>query len=216
MLRADDREWLADLCASRGVALIADEVFADYRLHDLPDAASLTGETRALTFSLGGLSKSAGLPQVKLGWMAVSGPDESVGEALARLELISDTYLSVSTPVQLAAARLMKAGLGIRDAISARLRQNLECLRRNVERYPSISLFEPEGGWSAVIRVPALTSEEELVLQLLEQAHVLVHPGYFFDFNHEAFLVLSLIPEPAGFAAALDRLLPMAAGGARA
>jgi aspartate/methionine/tyrosine aminotransferase len=215
MLRAADRDWLAGLCASRGLAVISDEVFADYRLHDGPDAVSLAGETRALTCCLGGLSKSAGLPQVKLGWMAVSGPDSLVDDALARLELICDTYLSVSTPVQLAAARLMAAGEAIRDRIRGRLRLNLDSLQAQVDRHPAVSLFLPEGGWSAVIRVPALQSEEALVLRILESAHVLVHPGYFFDFDREAFLVLSLLPDPAEFTSAVDRLLPIAAGGSR-
>lgn len=214
MLREADREWLADLCASRDVAVISDEVFANYRLAPRPDAVSLVGETRALTFSLGGLSKSAGLPQVKLGWMVVNGPDALVNDALTRLELICDTYLSVSTPVQLALPDLMHAGDSIRTVITARLLQNLECLRERIAGYSSLSFLEPEGGWSAVLQVPALQSEEALVLRILEEAHVLVHPGYFFDFDREAFLVLSLLPEPAGFAAALDRFLPLAAGGA--
>jgi len=215
MLRASDREWLADLCASKELAIISDEVFADYRMAPRSDAVSLTGETRALTCSLGGLSKSAGLPQIKVGWIAVSGPEHLVDTALARLELICDTYLSVSTPAQLALSDLMTAGESIRAAITARLLQNLKCLRERIAREPSISLLEPEGGWSAVIQVPALQSEEALVLRILEEAHVLVHPGYFFDFEREAYLVVSLLPDPDGFAEALDRLLPIAAGRTR-
>ena len=215
MLRADDREWLVQLAASRETAIICDEVFADYPLAPRGDAVSAAGEPRVLTFSLGGLSKSAGLPQVKLGWIAVSGPDALVEAALARLELICDTYLSVSTPVQLALPSLMDAGLSIRAHITERLRQNLAELRRAVGAYPAVSVIEPEGGWSVVLQVPALMTEEALVLRLLEDAHVLVHPGYFFDFDREAFLVLSLLGEPAMFSEALDRLLPIATGAAR-
>jgi aspartate/methionine/tyrosine aminotransferase len=130
-----------------------------------------------------------------------------VREALQRLEIICDTYLSVSTPVQIAAPRLIEAGRSIRAAIAGRLDRNLQYLRAAVERHAAVSLLEPEGGWSAVVRVPATDSEESQVLRLLEQARVLVHPGYFFDFSAEAFLVVSLLPATATFAEAIDRLL---------
>jgi hypothetical protein len=214
MLGADDRDWLAGVCASRGIALMADEVFADYPLAPRPDACSVVGETRALTFSLGGLSKSAGLPQVKLGWIAVDGPEPLVRDAIDRLEMIADTYLSVSTPVQVAAPRLMAAGADVRAAIQERLAINLEQLHVRLARHPSITLRAPEGGWSAVLEVPAIVPEESLVLRALYEAQVIVHPGYFFDFAQEAFLVVSLLPAPAVFAEAIDRLLPLA-GGAR-
>lgn len=212
MLRADDREWLVGVCARRRLAIISDEVFADYPLAPRADASSFVGESRALTFVLGGLSKSAGLPQVKLGWMLVDGPPALATEALERLEVVADTYLSVSTPVQVAAARLIAAGRGIRAAITARVRENLEELRRAVADHPAITLRDPEGGWSAVLEVPATTSDEALVLRILD-AHVLVHPGYFFDFTRGAFLVVSLLPRPEIFREAIARVLPIAAGG---
>jgi alanine-synthesizing transaminase len=212
MLRSDDREWLAALCARRGLAIISDEVFADYPLAPRADASSFAGESRALTFVLGGLSKSAGLPQVKLGWMLVDGPAALVTDALERLELVADTYLSVSTPVQVAAARLIASGRGIRATIAARLRENLDALRRAVTGYPAITLREPEGGWSAVLEVPATMSDEALVLQILDQ-HVLVHPGYFFDFTRGAFLVVSLLPRPEVFREGIARALLIAGGG---
>src|SRR5580765_1340979 len=212
MLRADDREWLAGVCARRHLAIISDEVFADYPLAPRADASSFAGESRALTFVLGGLSKSAGLPQVKLGWMLVDGPPPLAAEALARLELVSDTYLSVSTPVQVAAPQLIAAGRGIRAAITARVRENLDGLRRAVAAHPAITLRDPEGGWSAVLEVPATMSDEALVLRILE-THVLVHPGYFFDFARGAFLVVSLLPRPEIFRDAIARMLPVAAGG---
>jgi aspartate/methionine/tyrosine aminotransferase len=213
-LRAADREWLVTHAASRGLALISDEVFADYPLARRPDATSLLGDTRALTFTLGGLSKSAGLPQVKLGWIVASGPQADVAAALERLDVISDSYLSVSTPVQAAAPALLEAGSAIRRAIHARVRRNLDALRAAVTARPDVTLLDPEGGWSAVLRVPAFATEEAIVLRLLDEAGVLVHPGYFFDFPHEAYLVVSLLPEPAAFDEATGRLLSLVSGAA--
>ena len=169
------------------------------RSHPQPDAVSLAGESRVLTFTLGGLSKSAGLPQMKLAWIVVSGPDALVREALERLAVIADSYLSVSTPVQWAAAGLLDAGALVRASIRERLVRNLSALRRATSADPAITLFEPEGGWSAVLRVPAILSEEQLVLRLLAKDDVLIHPGYFFDIEGGTFLVASLLPEPAIF-----------------
>jgi alanine-synthesizing transaminase len=213
MLRRDDREWLASLCSDRGIAIIADEVFADYPLRPRREAASCLGESPTLTFVLGGLSKSAGLPQVKLAWIVVSGPPDAAEQAMERLEVLGDTYLSVSTPVQVAAPSLIEAGRGIRAAIQQRLDTNLAALDRLVAADSAVSVLPPEGGWSVVLRVPATQPEEALVLRLLNEAHVLVHPGFFFDFADEAFLVLSLLPEPDVFETAVRRLLPLAGGG---
>jgi aspartate/methionine/tyrosine aminotransferase len=172
----------------------------------------MVGVTGVLTFTLGGLSKSIGMPQVKLGWITVSGPDADVHAALDRLELINDTYLSASTPAQVAAATLLARGSAMRSEIASRIATNLDVLRTKIHAFPSVTLREPEGGWSAVIEVPAIVSEETLVIDLLRRQHVIVHPGYFFDFDREAFLVVSLLPEPEVFAQALDRLLPVVAG----
>jgi aspartate/methionine/tyrosine aminotransferase len=122
--------------------------------------------------------------------------------------------LSVSTPLQMAVPALIDAGRSIRASIAARLQRNLDYLRGAVGRQAAVSLLEPEGGWSAVVRVPATESEEALVLRLLDQARVLAHPGYFFDFATEAYLVLSLLPEVAIFSKAIDRLLPVVSGDA--
>ena len=207
MLTGADREWLVGVVGDRGLAVISDEVFADYRLAPRPDASSFLGESRVLTFTLGGLSKSAGLPQMKLAWISTSGPPAKVSEALARLTVIADTYLSVCTPVQLAAARLIDTGRAIRAAVHARLVRNLNHLRSMLRPHPSLGLVEPEGGWSAVIQVPAIRSEEALALTLLERAQVRVHPGFFFDFPREAFLIVSLLPEPRAFAAGVQAVL---------
>jgi alanine-synthesizing transaminase len=209
-----DLDWLAGECARRDVALIVDEVFADYPLATQPIAdrpleadPPVARHAPCLTFTLGGLSKSAGLPQVKLGWIAVDGPDAAAAESIRRLDVICDTYLSVSTPVQAAAPALIDAGATIRSAIQARVRRNLAALRERLRARPEMTLFEPEAGWSAVWQVPAIESEESLTLRLLTKSHVLVHPGYFFDFPREAFLVTSLLPMPHVFDDGVGRVL---------
>jgi aspartate/methionine/tyrosine aminotransferase len=200
---------VAELCRQRGWALIVDEVFADYPL-DLPDPVTdvAAGATDVLTVTLGGFSKTVGLPQLKLGWMIVGGPGTERDAALASLELIADTYLSVSTPVQVAASHLLCAGAPVRAVIHDRVRQNHGTLRAEADRFPSCEVLRTEGGWSAVVRVPATRDEEQLVLDLLEQERILVHPGYFFDFPREAYLVVSLLPPPAVFSDAVARLVP--------
>lgn len=205
-----DLAALARLCASRDLALIGDEVFCDYLIDPRPDRARVLDQDEALTFSLGGLSKSAGLPQMKLGWIAAGGPPALVEAALARLEIVCDTFLSVSTPVQRAAGPLLSAGRGIRAQILDRVTANLRELQALAARHPACSVLRVEGGWSAVVRVPATGGEESLVLGLLEGDHVLAHPGYFFDFPHEAFVVVSLLPRPADFGEGVARLLARA------
>ena len=209
MLSPGELSELAGRCADRGAALILDEVFADYPLRDRVDGPG-GPEPHALTFRLGGLSKSAGLPQVKLGWIAVDGPEPLVSEALERLELICDTYLSVSTPVQVAAAELIEASAHIRKQIHARVVENYRELCRLGRAHPSVEVLPADGGWSAVLRVPSTRAEEDLVVELIERDSVLVHPGFFFDFPHEAFVVVSLLPEPATFAEGTRRLLERA------
>ena len=212
-LHRDDLTALTGLCRSRGWALIGDEVFADYPLDEAPHAAAVLSQKDVLTFALGGLSKSAGLPQVKLGWIGFGGPPAAVDQALALYEIVADTYLSVSTPVQVAAASLIEKGAAVRKQIHERVKANLSALRAAAAAHPSVALLAVEAGWSAVLQVPALRSEESLVLELIEQDDVLVHPGYFFDFAKEAFIVVSLLVEPAQFTAAIARVLARASGG---
>jgi alanine-synthesizing transaminase len=204
----DDAATLAQLAASRGWAIIADEVFLDYPL----DAAAGAGRSfaatgDALTFSLGGLSKSVGLPQLKLAWIVTSGPKQVVEAALERLEYIADNFLSVSTPVQLALTALLREGRTVRDAIVKRCRDNLAVLRRAVAEVPAATVPAVGAGWSAVLRVPAVVGEEELVLELLHEDRVAIHPGYFFDFPRQVTLVISLLPDPDTFAEGVHRLL---------
>ncbi len=209
LVQPDEFAALAARCARRGAALIVDEVFADYVLAPVVQAAL---PMDCLAFRLGGLSKSAGLPQVKLGWIAASGPDALVCEALERLEVICDAYQSVSTPVQTTASLLIASGAEVRERILERVRANLATLASLASQHPAIHLLPVDGGWSAVLRVPSTRSEEDLVLELLERDDVLVHPGFFFDFAHEAFLVVSLLPEPGTFAEGTRRLMERADG----
>jgi aspartate/methionine/tyrosine aminotransferase len=195
------------LCEQRGWALIADEVFADYPLENQAPLTDLAARAEVLTFTLGGASKSIGLPQLKLGWTIVGGPARIRDAALSALELIADTFLSVGTPVQLAAAGLLGRGADVRAAVRERIRNNLSRARALVRQYPACDLLHVEGGWSAPLRVPATRSEDALVLALLHHERILVHPGYFFDFPHEAFVVFSLLPEERRCADALQRLL---------
>lgn len=201
LLHDSDADELSRRCASRDAALILDEVFGDYRLEkDESTEPACLVTPRCLAFRLGGLSKTVGLPQVKLGWIAVGGPDALVTEALDRLELICDTYLSVSTPVQVAAPSLLDRGAAVRAQILERVRGNYASLRARFADSGAASVLPAAGGWSAVLRIPATRPEDAVVLDLLARDGVVVHPGYFFDFPHEAFLVVSLLPEPEVFA----------------
>jgi alanine-synthesizing transaminase len=211
-LHRDDLQMLAELAVAKNIALIGDEVFADYRLGSVAAATHILAGGEVVAFSLGGLSKSAGLPQLKLGWIGFGGPSNQVDEMLAAYEIIADTYLSVSTPVQCAAAELIEGGAVIRAQIIARIKRNLESLQARAATFPAINVLPVEGGWSAVLQIPAVGSEEALVLGLLEKDDVLVHPGYFFDFPREAFIVVSLLVEPSVFDTAIARVLARAAG----
>ena len=207
-LKREEAARLFELCASRGLAVISDEVFADYAFAPDPRRQeSLVADGSCLAFSLGGLSKSCGLPQLKLGWIAVSGPPPLRREASARLEVIADTFLSVGTPVQRALPRLLARRPELQAPIMARVRANLDFLRQSLAPSAGAGLLNPEGGWAAVLRVPATEPEEERVLRLLQEDGVLVHPGFFFDFPTEAYLVLSLLPPTEGFARGVLGLL---------
>jgi len=199
-------ERLARLCGPRDVALIADEVFGDYQLEATAQPAQFLNQCDVLVFSLGGLSKSVGLPQVKLGWIAIAGPPGLVSQTVERLEVVCDTYLSVSTPVQLAASELLDRGRSIRDQISERLRTNYQKLNELAASWPSCRVLPSAGGWYAVVQMPTLRAEEDLVVDLLNEDGVLVHPGYFFDFPRESFLVVSLLVPDGSFTTGAERL----------
>jgi hypothetical protein len=211
-LHADDLAVLAGICETHKLALIGDEVFFDYPLEPAPAAVSVLSQAAVLTCALGGMSKSAGLPQIKLGWMVWSGPEPQVADAMHAYEIIADSYLSLATPVQVAAPALLERAAAIRAAIHQRVRRNLQSLQSACAATPSITTLRVEGGWSAVLQVPATRQEEELVVTLVTEDGVLVHPGYFFDMAREAFLIVSLIVEPALFDRGISLVLARAAG----
>jgi alanine-synthesizing transaminase len=201
LVTAAELDAVASIAREHDLALVSDEVFADYPMSAVSPLSALRQQT-ALTFMLGGLSKSAGLPQLKLGWIGVGGPADLVADAMGRLEIICDAYLSVSTPVQMAAPELLKTGAATRARILERVRDNYARLVAASAMNPACAVLPVEAGWYAVVQVPAVRSEETIVLDLLERTGVLVHPGYFFDFEREAFLVVSLLPQPDAFDAA--------------
>jgi alanine-synthesizing transaminase len=204
------RSELADLqalCARRALALIGDEVFADYPLEPGPHAArSVLEDARAFAVSLGGLSKSAGLPQLKLGWMALGGPDALVDAARARLEVICDTYLSVGTPVQVSLSQFLEQGSRVRRQIADRVLLNYRMVTAVASRFPACRVLPAEGGWSAVIQAPAVAPDDSRAMTILHEAGVLVHPGYFFDFDRDGYFVLSLLVPPAELQRAVPRM----------
>ena len=171
---------------------------------------TLAGVEECLAFSMSGLSKVAGLPQMKLGWMVINGPAALRAKAWEHLEWVADTYLSVSTPVQCAAARLLAAGEKVQRQIRDRIAANLAFARATLAGSPA-NILTIEGGWNITLQVPQILSEEKWTLKLLERVDILVQPGFFYDFESEAFLVLSLLTPPAIFTEGLRRILESAA-----
>jgi len=201
---AAEREALNAFCAEHQLALIVDEVFLDYAL-DGNQRLSFATNPDALTFTLSGLSKISGLPQMKLAWIAVSGPKKEA--ALARLEVIADTYLSVNAPMQHAAANLLEQRRTIQPQLTERVRNNLAELDRQLMEQKVCTRLAVEGGWCAILRVPAIQSDEDLAIELLQKASVLVHPGHFYDFPRDGYLVVSLITPVEAFRMGIGRLL---------
>jgi aspartate/methionine/tyrosine aminotransferase len=180
--------------------IISDEVFIDYRL-DVGRALARLGPAEGRpTFRLGGLSKSCGLPHYKLGWIITKDRD-----AINALELIADNFLSVSTPVQVALPELLR--LKIREQIQTRIEASFTVLKDALATKPHAQLLPVEGGWSAVIRIPETMTDEEFALQAIEQHGVVVHPGYFFDFDREGYFVVSLLTEPEKLAEGITRIV---------
>jgi len=193
-----------------GLPILSDEVFSDFAFaSDANRVTTLTGSSSTLTFAMSGLSKIAGLPQMKLGWIVAGGPDHAT--ALAGLEWIADTFLSVATPVQWALPRILAASAAVQEQIRRQTRVNLDHLieRTSAPGSPCRCLHA-EGGWYAILEVPRIRTEEEWALGLLADSDVLVQPGFFYDFEGEAFLVLSLLTPPAVFAEGLRRILDAA------
>jgi len=199
---------LNQICSDNQMAVIADEVFLDFSLGAA--AKSFVGNIDALTFTMSGISKISGLPQMKLAWLVVSGQDNLKREALARLEMIADTYLSLNAPIQLAAPVLLQQRAAFQRQLMARVRRNLAELDMQLAKEERFNRLHVEGGWYAVLRVPATRPDEDLAIDLLEKHDVYVHPGHFYDFPGEGYLVVSLITPEQDFAGGVRRVLSAA------
>jgi aspartate/methionine/tyrosine aminotransferase len=194
------------ICSVRELALIVDEVFLDYPFYG-NSRESFAANREVLTFTLSGLSKISALPQTKVAWLACTGPEELVKAAVERLEVISDTYLSLNTPTQLAVPTLLGQRHSMQKQLSERVRNNRSQLASQLVGHKSCNLLESDGGWYAVLQVPIDKSDEDLAIQLISEQQVIVHPGHFFDFPRDGFLVLSLIASPAEFREGVTRIL---------
>jgi alanine-synthesizing transaminase len=205
---AEECEQLNRFCAEYNLALVIDEVFLDYA-HDGAQRSSFVANDQVLTFTLSGISKISGLPQMKVAWVAVTGPSTQKGEALARLEVIADTYLSMNAPLQLATPVLLEQRRGLQPLLLDRVRTNLRELDRQLSHQKTCERLRVDGGWYVVLRVPALQSDEDLAIDLLRKVAVLVHPGHFYDFPQDGCLVLSLITPADQFRDGVSRILPV-------
>jgi alanine-synthesizing transaminase len=204
----EERAALNKFCREHNLALIVDEVFLDYA-HDGVGRPTFAVNQGVLTFTLSGVSKISGLPQMKLAWIVTSGPEQAVSAALARLEVIADTYLSMSAPIQLAAPALLEQRHSIQALLRDRVRVNLGRLDRELVKQKSCRRLKVEGGWYAVLRVPVTQSDEDLAIEILRQRSVLVHPGHFYDFPSDGYLILSLITPPENFRQGIARVLDL-------
>ena len=206
-----EAEQLNTICAEHDLALVVDEVFLDYEMHATSAHkkrhGSFVSNNRTLTFVLSGLSKISALPQMKVGWLAASGPDTLVRDAIARLEMIADTYLSLSAPAQYALSALLAQRHAMQPQIMARIEANLRQLDDALSSQKSVSRLQIEGGWYAVLRVPAVQSDEDLAIKLLKEHSVLVHPGHFYDFPDDGHLVVSLLPRAEELTEGMRRVL---------
>jgi alanine-synthesizing transaminase len=205
-VKANEAAELSRICAQNQMAIIADEVFLDYSLGG-QSPMTFARDSEALAFTLSGLSKISGLPQMKVAWVASSGPQSLKQEALARLEVIADTYLSMNAPAQLALPEMLGERHGIRPQMMQRIRTNLAALDAGLGAQNLCHRLEFEGGWYAVLRVPVLGSDEDLAIELLREGGVLVQPGHFFNFPSDGYLVASLITPTETFADGVGRAL---------
>jgi alanine-synthesizing transaminase len=201
-----ERELLNHFCREHRIAVIADEVFLDYA-HDQTSRQSFAANQDVLTFTLSGVSKISALPQMKVAWIATTGPTAEVEAADARLEVVADTYLSMNAPIQWALPVLLEQRKSIQQQLLARVLGNLAELDRHLAAQKACQRLNVEGGWYAVLRVPVTQTDEELAVDLLRRTSVLVHPGHFYDFPSDGYLVLSLITPEAQFAEGIGRLL---------
>lgn len=204
-VREHELDFIREICRREHAALVCDEVFADYRLEET-EPADVAADDSVLTFVLNGLSKTLLLPQLKLGWIVLRGPETMRSAARERLELIADTFLSVNSVSQLALEPLLRLRPAIQETAHLRLRRNLETLRKESSAH-STQVLKVGGGWSAVLRLPTVRSDEEWCVRLLEERGILVHPGSFFGFASPAYCVASLLPEPKEFSRGIELML---------
>lgn len=203
--RPEEVAELNQICTANQMAIIADEVFLDFSLGAAQK--SFVANAGALTFTMSGVSKISGLPQMKFAWLAVSGPEDTKREALARQEMIADTYLSLNAPIQLAAPVLLQQRKQFQQQLMARVRANLAELDAQFAEKQHVSRLTVEGGWYAVLRIPATRPDEELAIELLQKHDVYVHPGHFYDFPGDGYLIVSLITPRQDFSEGLRRVL---------
>ncbi len=206
---AQERQRLNELCHQHQLALVVDEVFLDYA-HDGEHRPTFAANNDVVTFTLSGISKISALPQMKLAWIAVSGPQADFAAALQRLEIIADTYLSLNAPVELAAPVLLDQRKTIQPQLIRRVGANLAELDRQLARQKSCSRLDLQGGWYAVLRIPVTRSDEDFAIELLRRSSVLVHPGHFYDFPIDGYLVLSLITREEKFRDGISPILDLA------
>lgn len=207
-VRSEEIPILNSFCREYDLALIVDEVFLDYP-HDGASRSSFVSNRNALTFTLSGLSKISGLPQMKVAWVAATGPEGQVARALERLEVIADTFLSLNAPVQHAISVLLEQRKNVQPVLLDRLRVNLEELDRQLSSHASVKRLDVEGGWYAVLRVPVTQSDEDLAIEIMRKCSVLVHPGHFYDFPADGYLVVSLIAPMGEFREGIRRVLEL-------
>lgn len=207
----EEQEFLNSFCRKHGLAVIADEVFLDYA-YDRAPQQSFAANQDVLTFTLSGVSKISALPQMKVAWIVTSGPEAEVEAAQARLEVITDTYLSMNAPIQWAVPVLLEQRESIQQQLLDRVLGNLAELDRQLAAQNTSQRLSVEGGWYVVLRVPVTQTDEELAVDLLSRKSVLVHPGHFYDFPSDGYLVLSLITQKAEFVEAVYRMLEMVNG----
>jgi alanine-synthesizing transaminase len=210
-VKSGEVSQLNQFCRDHNLALIVDEVFLDYRLTQVPtnddSFGTFAGNRDALTFTLSGLSKISALPQMKVAWTVVTGPEATVVEATARLEVIADTYLSMNAPIQWALPTLLEQRKPIQSQLLDRVTKNLHELDRQLAAQKICSRLDVEGGWYAVLRIPVTQSDEDRVIHLVEEKSVLVHPSHFYDFPSDGYLILSLITPEKDFAEGVTRTL---------
>ena len=204
----EERKTLNNFCGEYKLSLIADEVFLDYA-HDGVPRSTFAANREVQTFTLSGVSKISGLPQMKLAWIVTSGPRDAVLASLARMEVIADTYLSMNAPIQLAAAALLDQRHSIQPLLLDRVRANMSELDRTLAKQKTCRRLDVDGGWYAVLRVPVTRSDEDLAIEILRRLSVLVHPGHFYDFPSDGHLIVSLITPPQGFHRGIPRVLEL-------